>query len=128
MDKQKAAFKSVDEYIASFPVGTQKLLEEIRSGIKLAAPEAQERISYNIPTFTLNGKPLIYFAGWKNHISVYPVPAGDDQFNQAIASYIDGKGTLKFPLDKPLPMKLVEEAVKFRMADHPNDQYPHKAG
>jgi uncharacterized protein YdhG (YjbR/CyaY superfamily) len=116
MEKQKTGFKTIDEYIATFPDERQKILEEVRSTIKAAAPGTEEKISYGIPTFTLNGKYLIYFAGWKNHISLYPVPAADDEFNKSIEPYVSGRGTLKFPLDKPMPLKLISRIVKLRMA------------
>lgn len=118
MKNKKAGFSSIDEYIASMPDDTQKILEELRAIIKAAAPDAREKISYNIAAFELNGSNLIYFAGWKNHISMYPIPSGTEAFNKAIAQYIDGKGTLKFPLDKPLPLKLVSKIVKFRVAEN----------
>ena len=114
----KTAITTVDEYIASFPEGTQKVLEEIRRTIKSVAPDAKEKISYQIAAFELNGKNLIYFAGWKNHVSVYPIPTGDEAFKEEIAGYVDGKGTLKFPLDKPLPIKLIRKIVKYKVADN----------
>lgn len=118
MKSTKARFNSMDEYIATFPKETQKILEEVREIIKAAAPGTEERISYNIPTFTLNGKYLIYFAGWKNHISLYPIPSGSDAFNKQIAKYVEGKGTVKFPLDEPLPLKLITKIVKLRVAEN----------
>ena len=114
----KTNFQSVDEYIASFPDATQKALEEVRSVIKLIAPEAKEKISYQIAAFELNGKNLIHFGGWKQHISIYPIPAGTEAFNKTISKYADGKGTVKFPLDQPLPSKLIRQIVKYRLADH----------
>jgi len=81
-------------------------------------PEAKEKISYQIACFELNSKNLIHFAGWKKHVSLYPVPAGSGAFNKEVAKYADGKGTVKFSLDKPLPVKLIEKAVKYRLADH----------
>lgn len=117
MIADKIRFRSIDEYIASFPEDVQKILEELRTTIKAAAPEAGEKISYGIPTFTLNGKYLIYFAGWKHHISIYPIPVGDDELNQEIAPYVAGKGTLKFPIDKPLPLKLITKIVKLKVAE-----------
>lgn len=116
MTGKKTGITSMDEYIATFPDDMQKILQELRSTIKSAAPDAEEKISYGMPTFMLNGTYLIYFAGWKNHVSVYPVPAGSDEFNRKIAPYIAGKGTLKFPLDKPLPLDLVTEMVKLHLA------------
>ena len=111
-------FSSIDEYIATFPPDVQVILEELRATIRAAVPDAKETISYNIPTFTLNGTYLIYFAGWKKHISLYPIPVGSEAFNKEIAKYADGKGTLKFPLDKPIPLKLIGRIVKNRIADN----------
>ena len=108
---------SIDEYIAAFPKDVQKILKQVRKTIKTAAPKTEEKISYGIPTFTMNGKYLIYFAGWKNHISVYPVPVGDDAFNKEVSQYVAGKGTLKFPIDKPLPLKLITKIVKLKIAE-----------
>jgi len=118
MKSTKARFKSMDEYIATFPDETQKILKELRATIKAAAPNAEEKISYNIPTFALNGKYLIYFAGWKNHVSLYPIPTGTEAFNKEISKYAEGKGTLKFPLDKPLPLKLITKIVKLRVSEN----------
>lgn len=114
----KKGFSSVDEYIATFPPDVQKVLEELRATIRAAAPDAKETISYNMPTFTLNGTYLIYFAGWKKHVSVYPIPAGSEAFNKKIAKYADEKGTVKFPLDKPIPFKLVTQMVKLQLANN----------
>jgi uncharacterized protein YdhG (YjbR/CyaY superfamily) len=118
MKGNKARFNSIDEYISTFPEGTQRILEELRETIKAAAPEAGEKISYGIPTFTLNNTYLIYFAGWKKHVSIYPIPTGSESFNKQVAKYMEGKGTLKFPLDKPLPLKLIAKIVKLRIAEH----------
>ena len=118
MKSNNTGFGSMDEYIATFPEETQKILEEIRALIKSMAPDAREKISYQIAAFELNGKNLIHFAGWKKHISLYPIPSGTDAFNKEVSKYADGKGTVKFPLDKPMPMKLIGRIVKFRMADN----------
>ena len=118
MKSKKVTFKSMDEYIGTFPEEVQKILQELRATIGTAAPEAEETISYNIPTFKLNGKYLIYFAGWKNHISLYPIPVGSEAFNKQIAKYAEGKGTLKFPIDEPLPMKLITKIVKLKLAEN----------
>jgi uncharacterized protein YdhG (YjbR/CyaY superfamily) len=118
MKSTNADFNTADEYIASFPDDVQKTLEEIRATIKAAVPDAKEKISYQIAAFELNGRNLIYFAGWKKHISMYPVPAGDEAFEKKIAKYVAGKGTLKFPLDEPMPLELIEEVVRFRLADN----------
>ena len=117
MKSKKVTFQSLDEYIATFPADTQKMLQELRQTIKAAAPEAAETISYNMPTFTLQGKYLIYFAGWKNHISIYPIPPGSAAFNKQVSQYAAGKGTLKFPLDKPIPLQLITRMVKYRVAE-----------
>ena len=106
---------SIDEYISGFHKDTQKILEEIRATIKKAAPDAEETISYAIPTFTLNGHYLVYFAGYKNHISLYPAPRGNEAFKKELSVYKGGKGTVQFPLDKPLPLNLIIKIVKFRI-------------
>jgi uncharacterized protein YdhG (YjbR/CyaY superfamily) len=118
MKSNKVRFSSIDEYIASFPEETHKLLEGVRATIKAAAPEAREKISYQIAAFELNGRNLIHFAGWKNHIAIYPIPSGSEAFNKEVSKYADGKGTLKFPLDKPIPLKLITKIVKLRVADN----------
>ena len=115
MNKPKAGFKTVDEYIASFPSVTQEKLEAVRATIRSAAPDASEKISYQIAAFELNGKNLIYFAGWKHHISIYPIPSGDEDFNTAIAPYMAGKGTLQFPLNEPIPLDLITKVVELQM-------------
>jgi len=118
MKNNKVGFSSIDEYIATFPKDTQKILETLRATITAAAPDTEEKISYNIPTFTLNGKNLIYFAGWKTHISIYPIPTGSEAFNKQVSKYVEGKGTLKFPIEKPLPLKLITRIVKYRVAEN----------
>lgn len=114
----KTNFQSIDEYIAACPAQSQAYLHTIRKTIKSVAPKASERISYQIACFELNDKNLIHFAGWKNHVSIYPTPTGTEAFNKAIAKYAGGKGTTKFPLDEPLPLKLIRQIVKFRVADN----------
>ena len=111
----KTDFESIDEYIAACPPESQKYLQTIRKTIRSLAPDAKERISYQIACFERNGKNLIHFAGWKKHVSLYPVPAGSEAFERQIAKYVDGKGTLKFPLDEPLPVKLIERIVKLQV-------------
>jgi uncharacterized protein YdhG (YjbR/CyaY superfamily) len=118
MKNKQIPISSIDEYIATFPADTQEILKKLRSTIKDAAPDAAEKISYGMPTFTMNGKYLIYFAGWKNHVSIYPVPSGDQEFNKKIEHYISGKGTLKFPLDQPLPLDLVSEMVRLQITSN----------
>ncbi|MBI5933212.1 MAG: DUF1801 domain-containing protein [Chloroflexi bacterium] len=114
----KTSFTTVDEYIASCPEETRGRLQEIRAAIRAAVPDAKEKISYQIACFELNGKNLVHFAGWKNHVSIYPTPEGTAAFNKAIAKYAGGKGTTKFLLDEPLPLKLIGQIVKFRVADN----------
>ncbi|QIS02662.1 DUF1801 domain-containing protein [Nocardia brasiliensis] len=106
MAKQTA---TVDTYIASFPEDVRSILEEIRDRIKRVLPEATEAISYDIPTFKVDGHSVVHFAGWKNHVSVYPIPAGDKAFERAVEPYRAGRGTLKFPLTKPIPYDLIAD-------------------
>lgn len=115
--KQKAP-STIDEYIAGFAKDVQEILQKIRTTIRKAAPDAEETISYQIPTFTLKDKYLIYFAAYKKHISLYPVPTGDAEFNQQVSVYLKGKGTLQFPLDKPIPYKLITKIVKLRVKEN----------
>ena len=118
MKSKRAGFTSIDEYIGTFPKETQKMLEEVRRTIKAAAPDAREKISYQIAAFEVNGRNLIHFAGWKTHIGIYPIPSGSEAFNKEVSKYSDGKGTLKFQLDKPMPLKLISRIVKLRLADN----------
>ena len=118
MDAKKVKFDSIDQYIAAFPEETQKLLEELRSTIKAAAPAVVEKITYQMPTFDLNGRHLVYFSAWKHHIGLYPVPAGDKTFQREISQYKSAKSALNFPIDKPLPVKLIRQFVKFRIAEN----------
>lgn len=107
--------KNIDDYIAEFPKDVQKVLWQVHAAIKKAAPKAEEMISYGIPAFKLNGKPLIYYAGYKNHIGVYPIHGGDAAFQKLIAPYQKGKATARFPLDKAIPLTLLTKIVKFRI-------------
>ena len=102
-----AQFATVDEYIGSFPDDVRDILREIRRTIQAAGPDAGERISYGIAAYTLGGRDLVYFAGWKKHISVYPVPTGDPELTQELTPYLAAKGTLKFPLGQPVPYPLI---------------------
>ena len=115
--KTKKGFASIDEYIAAFPEETQRILEEIRAVIKAAAPEAEEKISYQMPTFFLKGN-LIHFAAFKNHIGLYPTPSGTEAFKEEIAKYKSAKGSIQLPIDKPMPLKLISRIVKFRVAEN----------
>jgi uncharacterized protein YdhG (YjbR/CyaY superfamily) len=114
----KKGFTSIDEYIAACPEETHERLQAIRAEIKRIAPEAKEKISYQIAAFELNGKNLIHFAGWKKHISLYPIPVGDEGFEEKISKYADGKGTVKFLLDEPMPMKLIAKIIKLHLAQN----------
>ncbi len=107
--------RTIDAYIAGFPDEVQAKLQALRETISKAAPDATEAISYKIPTFKLDGKYLIYFAGWKSHLAVYPIPAGDKAFQRAIEPYRAAKGSLHFALDKPIPHPLIRKAVKFAL-------------
>lgn len=118
MKGKKVAFNSIDLYIASFPPDVQKTMSKLRKTIKAAAPDAGEKISYNMPTFTLNGTYLVYFAGWKNHIAFYGAPRGNPEFKEDLSAYETGQGTLQFSLDKPLPFDLITKIVKFRVAEN----------
>jgi uncharacterized protein YdhG (YjbR/CyaY superfamily) len=102
-----ADFSTVEEYIGTFPADVQEILQRVRQTILAAVPGAGEKISYQIPTVTLDGQALLYFSGWKQHISVYPIPDGDDALAAEIAPYRAGKGTLRFGLDEPIPYELI---------------------
>ncbi|MET0732035.1 MAG: DUF1801 domain-containing protein [Casimicrobiaceae bacterium] len=106
--------KTIDEYIGAFSPEVQAILERIRSTIRTAAPDAQENISYRIPAFTRNGT-LVYFAAFKAHIGFYPPVRGDARLEKAIAPYAGEKGNLRFPLDRPIPYRLIERIVKHRV-------------
>ena len=118
MRADQASPKSIDEYIAGFPPDVQVILKKTRRTIKKLAPDAEEKISYQMPAFTLNGKYLIYFAAFKNHISLYPAPRGAEQFKKTLSAYEGGKGTVRFPLDKPIPYALISRIVKFRVKEN----------
>ena len=115
----KKPLTTIDEYISIFPADIQVILEKVRQAIHKAVPEAAETMSYAIPTFDLNGKHVVFFAGWKHHISLYPLPAGDEAFQQAIAHYKRAKGSIQFPLDKPIPYDLVEQIVTLLREETP---------
>ncbi|RAM38816.1 iron chaperone [Arthrobacter globiformis] len=110
-------FDNVDEYIAQFPADVQDVLREVRRRCRAAVPGSGEMISYGIPTVTLGGKYVVYFAGWAQHISVYPLPSGDDAFQAEIAHFRSAKGTLKFPLGKPIPYGLIERTAALLAAE-----------
>ena len=109
--------KTVDEYIVGFPGEVQEILQKVRATIKQGAPDAEETISYQIPTFKLRGKPLVYFAAFKTHIGLYPMPTGAEAFREELATYTSGKGTAKFPFAKPIPFDLIGKIVTFRVKE-----------
>lgn len=109
--------QDIDEYIAGYPKDVQKILEKIRTTIRKAAPDAERKISYQIPTFTLNGI-LVSFAAYKKHIGLYPAPRGNEKFKKELSAYEGGKGTVRFPLDKPIPFDLISRIVKFRVKEN----------
>ena len=113
---QKAP-KNIDEYIAGFPPEVQEKLEKLRATIRKAAPKAEEAIKYMMPTFTLNGN-LVHFAAFKNHIGFYPAPKGIEAFKDELAAYELSKGTIRFPLDKPIPYALIGKIVKLRVTQN----------
>ena len=100
-------FASIDDYIGTFPAEVRTGLEQVRQTVRTAVPDADETISYDIPTVTLDGRRLLHFAGWKHHLSVYPAPTGDDDLVRRLEPYRSGKGTLKFPLSQPIPYDLI---------------------
>jgi uncharacterized protein YdhG (YjbR/CyaY superfamily) len=107
----------IDDYIKRFPEGTGKLLNQIRTTIRKAAPEAQEKISYGIPTFYYNGN-LVHFAGFKNHIGFFPTPSAIEAFQKELQGFKTSKGTVQFPMSDALPVKLIERMVKFRLKEN----------
>lgn len=119
MSPQKK-FKSIDEYIAHLPENVQDILEELREVISESAPEAEETINYGIPTFKLNGKNLVHFAAYKNHIGFYPAPSGIAEFRKELSQYKSSKGAVQFPIDKPIPFPLVKKIVIFRVEENLN--------
>lgn len=117
MDGSKTGYESIDHYISTFPPDIQETLESIRQVIREAAPEATEKISYQMPTFAQHGN-VVHFAAFKFHIGFYPTPSGIVEFKQELAPYIAGKGTIQFPLGKPMPYELITKIVKFRVAEN----------
>ena len=113
---------TIDEYIARFPAETQKVLAELRALIKATAPDATETISYAIPTFDLNGRHLVHFAGYARHIGFYPIPSGIEAFKEELKPYKQGKGSAQFPLDQPLPTDLIRRIVEFRVRENTGDR------
>jgi uncharacterized protein YdhG (YjbR/CyaY superfamily) len=115
--EKKAGPNSIDEYIMLYPKKTQKIMEKLRATVKAAAPDAEEKISYQMPAFAQKGI-LVYFAGWKDHIGFYPTSSGIQAFKKELSVYGTSKGSVRFPLDKPLPVDLISKIVKFRLAEN----------
>lgn len=119
MKTNSKAPQNIDQYIAGFPPAIQEILEQIRATVREAAPDAEEKISYQMPTFALHGN-LVHFAAFKNHIGFYPTPTGTANFQKELSRYQGGKGSVQFPLDQPIPLALITKIVKFRA--HENRQ------
>ena len=117
MGANQTAPKNIDEYIAGFPHDVQEILEKIRMTIRKAAPDAEEKISYQMPAFTLKGN-LVSFAAYKKHIGLYPAPAGTKKFNKELSVYRAAKSSVRFPLDRPIPFDLISQIVKLRMKEN----------
>ena len=117
MSPKHTAPKNIDEYIAGFPKDIQENLEKIRMTIRNAAPKAEEKISYQIPTFSLKGN-LVHFAAFTNHISFFPTSSGIEKFKNELSAYKGAKGTVQFPLDKPIPFDLISKIVRFRVLEN----------
>ena len=117
METNQAAPQTIDAYIASFPEDVQAILQRIRMTIREAAPEAEETIKYQMPTFTQQGN-LVHFGAFKKHIGFYPVPTGIEAFKDELAGYVQGKGSVQFPLDQPIPYDLIRRIVEFRVKEN----------
>lgn len=117
MTNKDSSPQNIDEYIAGFPEDIQEILQKVRQTIREAAPGAQETIKYQIPTFVLEGN-LVHFGGYKSHIGFYPAPSGIEKFKQELSGYKGAKGSVKFPLDNPIPYDLIKEIVLFRVNEN----------
>lgn len=113
----KTTYKTVDEYIEAFPGGVRDKLKAMRAAVKQAAPDAEEKISYRMPTYMQHG-PLVYFAAFKGHIGFYPTASGIEAFKDEFSAYKSGKGSVQFPLDQPLPFELITRVVEFKLEDN----------
>ncbi|MFA7359603.1 MAG: DUF1801 domain-containing protein [Candidatus Kapaibacterium sp.] len=114
----KQGFKNVDEYIEMFPENVREGMNMLRNIIKKNALKAEEGISYGMPAYKTNNRPLVYFAGFDKHIGFYALPTGHEKFKKELSLYKHGKGSVQFPLDKPLPLELIERMVKFRVKEN----------
>lgn len=119
-----AAYTTIDEYINMFPEGVRTILNELRQTIRDAAPDAEETINYQIPTFTLNGN-LVHFAAFENHIGFYPTPSGMEAFKEELSSYKRAKGSVQFPIGQPLPLPLIRRIVEYRVKEN-SERKPRK--
>jgi uncharacterized protein YdhG (YjbR/CyaY superfamily) len=117
LDTTQPGPRTIDDYIAGFPPDVQEILQKIRQTVKAAAPEAEETISYQMPTFKLHGN-LVHFGAFKNHIGFYPTPSGTEKFQAELAPYKTAKGSAQFPFDKPIPYELISAIVKFRVEEN----------
>jgi uncharacterized protein YdhG (YjbR/CyaY superfamily) len=116
MKPDPAIPQTIDEYIAGFPPDVREILNKVRETIRQAAPQAEETINYQMPTFRLNGN-LVHFAAFKKHIGFYPTPSGIQKFKDALGGYVHAKGSVQFPLDRPIPYALIGEITRFRVAE-----------
>ena len=119
-------FKTIDEYINTFPDDVRTILNELRQTIKEVAPEAEETINYQIPTITLHGN-LVHFAAFKNHIGFYPAPSGMEAFKKELSAYKGAKGSVQFPVDQPLPLPLIRKIVEYRVKENLERKQEKKA-
>lgn len=124
----KTSLKTVDEYIASFPKETQAVLEKIRAVVIHKAPEAIEGMAYGMPGYKTQGKPLVYFGAYKNHIGLYATPGGHSAFADELSGYKQGKGSVQFPLNQPLPLDLIARIVEFRVEENKSLAETKKVG
>lgn len=116
MKTNESAAREVDDFIARYPADVQEILQKIRGIIREAAPDAQEKLNYGIPTFTLNGN-LVHYSALKNHIGFYPTPSGVEKFKKQLSNYSGAKGSVQFPLDQPIPYELIRSITEFRVKE-----------
>lgn len=116
MSRTKNSLDAINDYIAAFPKEVQKILKDLRKTIKTAVPDAEERISYEMPAFSRHGNS-VYFAAYKNHISFYPGESGIRAFQKELSEYQGGRGAVRFPIDKPLPLTLIRKIAKFKVTE-----------
>jgi uncharacterized protein YdhG (YjbR/CyaY superfamily) len=117
MAMRQERYITIDEYISGFPAGVREILERMRTVIREVAPDAEEAIRYGMPTFRLAGRNLVHFAAFTHHVGFYPTPSAIEKFKRELSPYKQGKGSVRFPLDKPVPFELVKKIVKFRIAE-----------